>query len=93
MPSGGPATTSQETARGSRLGAAFGPLLTGFFEGNFASDGSSPPSAAALSFPADFLIIASTLNRSFTDEASLAIESRVTAPSTKGFALVADRLR
>ena len=47
--SGGPATTSQEIDRGSRLGAPFGPLFT--------------------------------------------IESRVTAASAKGIALIADRLR
>jgi hypothetical protein len=39
MPSGGPATTCHETNRASRLRAAFGPLFTGFFEGNFAADG------------------------------------------------------
>ena len=83
------------------MGAPFGPLFTGFFEGNFASDGATYrpkpvralQSAAALSFAADFLIVAVTLNRPFADEASLAIESRVTAPSAKGFALIADRLR
>jgi hypothetical protein len=30
-----PATTRQEIDRGSRLGAAFGPLFTGFFESNY----------------------------------------------------------
>ena len=101
MPSGGPATTCHETNRASRLGAPFGPLFTGFFEGNFASDGatvpaearSSPPSAAAHSFAADFLIVAVTLNGPFADEASLAVKGRMAAPSAKGFALVADRLR
>jgi hypothetical protein len=91
--------TSHEIDRGSRLGAPFDPLFTGFFEGNFASDNvpaearSSSPSAAALSFPADFLIIATTLNRSFTDQAPFAVKGRMAAASAKGIALVADRLR
>jgi len=98
MPSGGPATTSQETDRGSRLGAPFGPLFTGFFEGNFAADGATKPVRAlqALrppSFATNLLIVAATLNWPFTHEASLAIESCVTAPSAKGFALIADRFR
>ena len=92
MPSGGPATTSQETDRGSRLGAPFGPLFTGFFEGNFAAvralQALRPPS-----FATNLLIVAATLNWPFTHEASLAIESCVTAPSAKGFALIADRFR
>jgi hypothetical protein len=96
MPSGGPETTRQEIDRGSRLGAPFGPLFTGFFEGNFASGGgnvaaeprSSPPSAAALSFPANLLIVATTLNRSFANEAPLAVKSHMAAPGAEGLSRV-----
>jgi len=54
---------------------------------------SRPPSAAALSFPADFLIVATTLNRSFADQAAFAVKGRMAAASAKGIALIADRLR
>ena len=54
---------------------------------------SSPPSAAALSFATNLLIVAATVNRPFADQAAFAVEGRMAAASAKGFALVADRLR
>jgi hypothetical protein len=72
--------------------AFLGQLCAGW--GNVPAEArSSSPSAAALSFAADFLIVAVTLNGPFADEASLAVKGRMAAASAKGFALVADRLR
>ena len=56
--------------------------------GNVAAEAhSSSPSAAALSFAANLLIVATTLNRSFANEAPLAVKGRMAAASAKGIAL------